>query len=362
MEELADTEVLEHLTGAVHLENEGGPDRSPLEIERQIRTKIHEYYVSFYSQTQQAVNSRWNYEQAIKRSYFTVGELEDGEVENWHKYLDFEEKQGDFDRTSFLYERCLVACALYPEFWLRFARWMLSLGKEENTRIIYEKASTIFIPISAPAVRLAYARFEEKHGRYLVSRDIYLAMLMTLPEHTETLIALAGLERRHKGNDAAVELLENYIQTLENLQVGSLLAVEQARILWQCKGSVDEARSVFQTKAVKFSDSREFWLAYLQFEIALPSTDQNEAHTRVKAVYDSMSTARGFSKEVLKELSHVYMAFLMDRGTKDAAEEYMQLDMKVYGYVSSATSVPYSPLPQKRKGQPFNTVNKRQRK
>ena len=29
------------------------------------------------------------------------------------QHLGHEEKQGDYERTSFLYEHCLVACALY---------------------------------------------------------------------------------------------------------------------------------------------------------------------------------------------------------------------------------------------------------
>jgi pre-mRNA-processing factor 39 len=50
----------------------------------------------------------------------------------------------------------------------------------------------------------------------------------------------------------------------------------------------------------------------------------------------------------------------MNRGGKDAADEYMQLDRDINGYVSSAKSAPSHP--QKRKGQPHNTANKRQRK
>jgi pre-mRNA-processing factor 39 len=60
-------------------------------------------------------------------------------------------------------------------------------------------------------------------------------------------------------------------------------------------------------------------------------------------------------------LSQYYMDFLMNRGGKDAAEEYMQLDRDLNGYVSSAKSAPPSQS-QKRKGQPHNTANKRHRK
>jgi pre-mRNA-processing factor 39 len=187
-------------------------------------------------------------------------------------------------------------------------------------------------------------------------------MLQEAPEHTETLIALAGLERRHEGNDAAVRLLEEYVGQSNN-HIGGILAAEQARILWQCKGALDEARQVFKDKHERFTDSREFWLKYLQFEVAQPSPDQEEAHGRIKAVHELMRTKGRFSPGVAKELSHFYMAYLLDRGGKDAAEEYMQLDKDVNGYVSSAKNAPsQTPSQKKRKGQPHNAANKRQRK
>lgn len=361
IEDLAEPEVLETIKSAMQLENQGFPEKAPLELERQLREKIHAYYYESYSRTQQDVQNRWNFEQAIKRAYFHVTELEDAELENWRKYLDFEEKQGDFERTSFLYERCLVACALYDEFWLRYARWMFSQGKEENTRIIYMRASCIFVPIEAPTVRLNWARLEEKLGRISVAREIHTSMLEQAPEHVETIISLAGVVRRHEGNDEAVKVLEDYIGQRTS-QVGGVLAAEQARILWQCKGVVDEARQAFKDKHQKFLDSRDFWHKYLQFEIEQPSTDQEEAHKRVKAVHDLVRTKGRLSPDASKQLSHFYMTFLLNRGGKDAAEEYMKLDKEVNGYVSSALSDPSQSHPSKRKKQPHNAANKRQRK
>lgn len=45
--------------------------------------------------------------------------LERCQLKNWKEYLDFETEQGDKDRIIILYERCLIACALYEEFWIR---------------------------------------------------------------------------------------------------------------------------------------------------------------------------------------------------------------------------------------------------
>jgi pre-mRNA-processing factor 39 len=343
----------------VDLDNQGLPEKAPLELERQFRQAIHHHYYDIHLRVQQDVMGRWTFEHTIKRAYFHVTPLDPPELENWRRYLDYEEQQGDFERTSFLYERCLIACALYEEFWLRYARWMFSQGKDEDTRLIYTRASCIFVPISAPTVRLNWARFEEKLGRTSVARDIYIAILDQAPGHEETLISLANVERRQQGNDAAVRLLEDYILQSDN-QIGGILTAEQVRILWQCKGAVDEARQVFQDKNDRFLDSREFWLKFMQFEAAQPSADLEEAHKRVKAVHESMRTKGRLSPEVSKELSQYYMDYLLTRGGKDAADEYMQWDRDLNGYVSSDRSTPSHP--QKRKGQPHNTANKRHRK
>lgn len=37
------------------------------------------------------------YEDNIIRHYFHVKQLDDSQLENWHRYLDFVETQGDFD-------------------------------------------------------------------------------------------------------------------------------------------------------------------------------------------------------------------------------------------------------------------------
>ncbi|CAI6341626.1 unnamed protein product [Periconia digitata] len=338
IEELGDAELLETVKTAVDREN-AGYDRPAAELDRQFRAKLDAHYYEIYGVVQQAVTARWTYENAIKRAYFHVTELEEADLDNWRKYLDFEEKQGNFQRVQFLYERCLVACALYEEFWLRYARWLFAQGKDEDCRLVYMRASCIFVPISQPAIRLNWARFEEKLGRVQVAHDIHLAILAQLPDHVETIISLAGVDRRNEGNDAAVATLETYISH-SNAQVGGILAAEQARILWQCKGSVDEARALFKAKHAQFLESKHFWLKYLEFEAAQPAVDQEEAHGRVKEVHELVRAKGQFSPEASKELSYYYMEYLLNRGGKKAAEEFMLLDKDVNGYVSSESSPP----------------------
>ena len=115
--------------------------KAEAEIERDLRLRIDTYHLEIFSKTQTETTKRWTFESEIKRPYFHVTELDESQLTNWKKYLDFEESEGEYARIQFLYERCLVTCAHYDEFWLRYARWMAAqVGKEEEVRIIYQRA------------------------------------------------------------------------------------------------------------------------------------------------------------------------------------------------------------------------------
>lgn len=309
--------------------------RNDLEVERELRTRIDNFHLEIFHRTQTETTKRWTYEQEIKRPYFHVTELDEAQLINWRRYLEFEEVEGDYQRTAFLYERCLVTAAYYDDFWLRYARWMLAQdGKEEEVRNIYQRASCIYAPISRPAIRLQYARFEEMSGRVDVARAIHDAILILVPGHIETMISWAHLERRQDGLDAAIALYKTYIDSPScDISVKAALVAEWARLLWKIKGSPDEARQVFQKNAHWYLDSRPFWINFLMFELEQPTSADTEAthHARIKQVIDDVRKKSHLPPLVVKDLAHYYMVYLLERGTKDATKEYMILDREING-------------------------------
>jgi pre-mRNA-processing factor 39 len=291
--------------------------------------------MEIFTRTQAETTKRWTYESEIKRPYFHVTELDLHQLINWRSYLDFEEAEGDFTRAQFLYERCLVTCAFYDEFWFRYARWMLAQeGKEEEVRNIYQRASTLFVPISRPGIRLQYAYFEEMSGRVDVAQDIHQAILIPLPGHVETIVSWANLQRRQAGLDAAIEVYKIHIDSATiDIYAKAALVVEWAILLWKVKGSVEEARHVFQKNQQWYTDSRQFWEAYLQFELEQPtSSDQESNHyARIKQVYVDMREKSRMTISTIKDLSHYYMGYLQQRGSADAMKEFLQVDKDVNG-------------------------------
>ena len=309
--------------------------KNDLETERELRTRIDNFHLEIFHRTQTETTKRWTYEQEIKRPYFHVTELDEAQLVNWRKYLDFEEVEGDYQRVTFLYERCLVAAAYYDEFWLRFARWMFAQeGKDQEVRNIYQRASCIYTPISRPTVRLQYARFEEMIGRINIAQAIHEAILLTVPGHVETIISWAHLQRRQGGLDAAITILKEHIDSPAcDIYAKAALVAEWARIIWKIKGSPEEARNVFRKNQHWYLDSRPFWVSFLTFELEQPTSAETEEkqYSLIKQVVNDIRYMARLPSTVIKDLCHLYMGYLLERGTKDAAKEYLVLDKEVNG-------------------------------
>lgn len=167
-----------------------------------------------------------------------------------------------------------------------------------------------------------------------VARDIHQAILLNLPGHVETIVSWANLARRQNGLDAAIEVYKAQIDsTTLDIYAKAALVVEWAILLWQIKGSVEEARLVFENNQNWYLNSRRFWIKYLEFEIEQPTSAATEEvqYKRIKMVFDEMRTKSSMSLSTIKDLAHIYMLYLQQRGDKEAMKEYMRVDREVNG-------------------------------
>lgn len=331
--EVAHGDVIARYRSQVESENaaSGGGPRSELELERAVREKIDQMYYDVFTTTQNEVSKRWTYESEIKRPYFHVTELEHSQLQNWRKYLDFEEAEGDHQRVVCLYERCLTTCALYDEFWFRYARWMAGqIKKDEEVRIIYMRASTMFVPISRPGIRMQWALFEESRGRLDVAVDIHEAILLALPDNIDVLVSFANAIRRQKGVTAAVQVYTDRIQspTVDPYTKAALVA-EWALLLWRSTRDVSESRSIFLKNAQWYADSRIFWEKWFKFEIDQPyGTGQEEC---VKQVFEQLRAGSRLSATVKRDLSTIYLDFLAQCGGAKAMGTFLEIDRDMFG-------------------------------
>lgn len=303
-----------------------------LEVERDIRSKVDAAYYELSSNTSAEVTKRWTFEQGIKRPYFHVTELDYPQLHNWREYLDFEESEGDVARITALYERCLVTCALYEEFWLRYARWMSGQeAKDEDVRIIFMKAATLFVPVSRPGIRLQWAYFEESIGRIDAAEAIHEAILTQIPDCTEVLISWANLARRQHGIEEAIRVYTNRIEApTVDLYTKAALVAEWAYLLWKTKRSADEARAVFLKNAQWYADSRMFWERWFQFEIEQPVTDGDHGK-RVQHVFDELCSKSRLSIAAKRELGQIYLGYLVELGDKTSMKTFLKVDRELFG-------------------------------
>ncbi|KAF2858368.1 putative DEAD/DEAH box helicase [Piedraia hortae CBS 480.64] len=299
--------------------------------EVELRQRLDAYHVDVFQKTQAETTKRWTYEQEIKRPYYHVTELDSAQLTNWRRYLDFEEAEGDYTRIKFLYERCLVTCANYDEFWFRYARWMQAQGKSKSQEVrnIYARASALFIAISRPAIRLYYAYWEEAAGNIAIAMDIHHAILSFLPNHVETIISMANVQRRTRDVQAALQCLDQYMHDASGAitqHTRGAIVAEQARLLYQ-QGDIDAVRKLYSSQTQLYQDSAPFWLGYLDFEAKLTSPN----FERVKAVYDAAKQSQSLSATAIRTITARYFSLLRDLGGKDAMSELASLDVELNG-------------------------------
>lgn len=50
--------------------------------------------------------------------------LERAQLKNWREYLDWEIQNGPHERVVILFERCMIAAALYEDFWMKVSLFL----------------------------------------------------------------------------------------------------------------------------------------------------------------------------------------------------------------------------------------------
>ncbi|EDV94709.1 pre-mRNA-processing factor 39 isoform X2 [Drosophila grimshawi] len=209
------------------------------------RRKLHKLTVG-------AVTARWSFEEGIKRPYFHVKPLERAQLKNWKDYLDFEIEKGDRERILVLFERCLIACALYDEFWLKMLRYLESLGSIEHsqntvdiTRGVYRRACRIHHP-EKPSLHLMWAAFEECQLNFDGAAEVLERIEQRCPNVLQISYRRINVERRRGALDKCRELYKHYIEGTKNKAIAGSLAIKYARFLNKLCHDLDAGLEVLQ--------------------------------------------------------------------------------------------------------------------
>ncbi|KAF9353044.1 hypothetical protein BGX26_009184 [Mortierella sp. AD094] len=319
-------------------DSDASKEKNQEQLESEMRQLIMEAGSQIHAHTAEETNKRWPFEAEIKRPYFHVKPMDIQQLSNWRRYLDFEEAEGNEERIRVLYERCLVTCALYEEFWLRYGTWARSQDNLEGLRAIYHRA-TLMVPPSNPSLRLTLALVEEERGDIEAARKQYQTVLehldnmfsyqfaaTSVPGHIETIIRFANFERRASMDDlSAAENVYASQLGLDNVDEIAQTAIVTlyAKFLWQIKKDIDAARAIFKTGEGKF-DSRFYFSTYLKFEMDQPGDDYEK---RVSGVFEQVRYS-GVPESVKNDFNQSYLDFVMEFGSSAAKYNQLEADIK----------------------------------
>uniref|UniRef100_A0A4W3H874 PRP39 pre-mRNA processing factor 39 homolog (yeast) n=1 Tax=Callorhinchus milii TaxID=7868 RepID=A0A4W3H874_CALMI len=283
-----------------HFDNDGPPGddvepgidlNDPAQIVSEIenmRHRIIEIRQETHNHNENEVSRRWTFEEGIKRPYFHVKPLEKAQLKNWKDYLDFEIENGTLERVVVLFERCLVACALYEDFWIKYAKYMEN-HSNEGVRHVYSRACTVHL-CKKPMVHLLWAAFEEQQGNINEARRILRSLEESVPGLAMVRLRRVSLERRHGNIDEAGFLLQDAIKNSKTPSEASFYAVKLARLLFKVEKSLSKARKVLVEAIERDKESTKLYLNLLELEYSaeLKLNEENILNCFDKAVSSSM--------------------------------------------------------------------------
>ncbi|KAM8826905.1 pre-mRNA-processing factor 39 isoform 1-T1 [Synchiropus picturatus] len=253
------------------------PAKRVTEIEN-MRHKVIENRQEVFNHNEHEVSKRWAFEEGIKRPYFHVKSLERTQLNNWKEYLDFEIENGTPERVVVLFERCLIACALYEEFWIKYAKYLESYSTD-GVRHIFKKACTIHLH-RKPIIHLQWAAFEEQQGYPDEARRILKTVEDMIPSLAMVRLRRVNLERRQGNLEEAEALLREAMENSRNTIESSFYAVKLARMLLKVQRSLSKAKKVLLDAIDNDETSSRLYLNLLDLEFN-GDIAQNEAEILV---------------------------------------------------------------------------------
>ncbi|XP_059515164.1 pre-mRNA-processing factor 39 isoform X2 [Myotis daubentonii] len=263
------------------------PAKLITEIEN-MRHRIIEIHQEMFNYNEHEVSKRWTFEEGIKRPYFHVKPLEKAQLKNWKEYLEFEIENGTHERVVVLFERCVISCALYEEFWIKYAKYMEN-HSIEGVRHVFSRACTIHLP-KKPVVHMLWAAFEEQQGNINEARNI----LRTFEERVLGLAMVrlrrVSLERRHGNMEEAEHLLQDAIKNAKSNTESSFYAIKLARHLFKIQKNLAKSKKVLLEAIERDKENTKLYLNLLEMEYSgdLKQNEENILNCFDKAIHGSL--------------------------------------------------------------------------
>lgn len=284
-----------------------------------------------------------SFESHIRRPYFHPKPLDAGQLDNWHDYLNFVEMHGDFDWAVKLYERCLIPCASYPEFWMRYVDFMESKGGREISDFALARATQTFLK-TLPVIHLFSARYKEKLRDISGAQNAFL-QYDALADSTfvKGVIMKANMEKRMGNYLEASGIYREAIEVTaakNNLNDLPLLYLHFSRLRYMVNNNKDSAREILVDGIKRVPHCKLLVEELIRFAIAHGETRQIQAIYAI--VNDSISlrseSSQGLDVKDAEDIACLYLEYVDLCGTVDEVKGAWNWHMKLFPKSMRSTS------------------------
>ncbi|KFK31468.1 hypothetical protein AALP_AA6G116200 [Arabis alpina] len=298
----------------------------------------------FYQDSRQLMEKVSCFETHIRRPYFHVTPLDTDQLENWHAYLSFAETYGDFDWAIKLYERCLIPCANYTEFWLRYVDFVESNGGRELANFALARASQTFVK-NASVIHLFNARFKEHIGDASAASVALSRCGEELGlSFVENVTKKANMEKRLGNFEAAattyIEALKKALAGKENLETITLLYIQFSRLKYMITNSADEAARILIEGNEKVPHCKLLLEELIRLLMMHGGSQQENLLDPIieKEISHQADSTDGLSAKDKEEISNLYMEFIDLSGTIHDVRKAWGRHIKLFPHSARAKS------------------------
>lgn len=193
--------------------------------------KLKKIFTNIYVATQYKVYQLYQFERDLLRQYFHVTYVLQQQLETWLAYLDFLElnnHQYPPQLVRLVYERCVVATALYEQFWSRYADYCIvgaGAGADVEAAKQVLARGIAATPMTNYKLKLKLVDLEIYQGHLVKARDIVLANLRISPDFVPFIVKLIGIERalNHSDDEYLLRLVRKFVLQLVTTDAHAVL-------------------------------------------------------------------------------------------------------------------------------------------
>ncbi|VVC34403.1 Tetratricopeptide-like helical domain,HAT (Half-A-TPR) repeat [Cinara cedri] len=211
-----------------------------------IKEAIIESKYKIHQKTAKEIEKRQVFEEGIKRPYFNIKPLELSQIENWKRYIEFEKETKNHNRIVIIYERCLIPCALYEDFWLSYVEY-LELSPYDVCDLLHNlfTRACVVHHRKSPKLHFKWAEFEEFKGNVNKAAEILKHIDEVVPHTLHIVNRRINLEKRRNNYGRTCELFEHYMDIYQqDMFSKSIIAIKYARFLWKNANEIEKAIQV----------------------------------------------------------------------------------------------------------------------